>query len=192
MLSTPILVVLFWAVVMIAYGSFRAPLPIAYRVQASILTLFLVYNGARTLDVLLWGVFNPHAFVIFYQKSSVFFSSQVAVAIATVSLLAGPVTIFIGFWIAQRKLKGFNWAVRCAPFLLALTLLNVTRIIGAESFRNHAWDAQKTSFVSVFSIVSYTVFYFWLSRFAKSPKNRQFIIQSSRLTEESAAKDVTP
>lgn len=173
---TLIVAALLWLVVMREHGSFGAVLPIAYRIQASILTLYLVMAGAMDLNIVWWGLFHPHAFLIHYLQSSSFFPPQVTVAIVVFSLLSGIFGLSIGFKISQRKSAGFNWAVRYAPFLLGAALLDGSRIISAHI---PDWDPPKLGFVSAFFIASNIAIYVWLYRFAKDPKNRQFIDENS-------------
>lgn len=205
-----------WLSSMVKHGSFSSTLPIGYRIQASLLTLFLIYGGMLDVRVLGWSVFHPNWFVTRYWQSTSFLPAGISAAVAVVSLLAGIVWLFIGFQISQRKLQGFNLAVRCAPLLLLIALLDFTRAIGTSKVQRHVGDVQATSTHDVFvrgvgshilqnraedpqlppyvaaiataiAIAIIIAFYYWLYRFAKSPKNRQFIKQDNLVVKEPTA-----
>ena len=210
MSNTLIIAALLWLSSMVKHGSFSSTLPTGYRIQASLLTLFLVYGGVADMRILGWSLFHPHWFLDHYWQSAGFFPPGISSAIVILSLLASVVGLAIGIQITQRKLQGFNLAVRCAPFLLLIALLDYTRIIGTQIFpshaavvqelpspsalvrragqdivQNHAKHAQKvypTDVIVVTDVILIALiiaFYFWLYRFAKSPKNRAFIKQDS-------------
>lgn len=191
---------------MASNGSLGATLPIGYRIQASILILFLVYIGIVDLRIFGWGVFHPHEFMAHYWRSASIFPAGVSIVIVIVSLLAGSVGLFIGFQMSQRKLQGFSAAVRCAPYLMLVALLELLRVattskpqdqassaprfsshdvfvrdIGTHVLQNHAQGAQGTlsphALAIAFVVIAFfmSAFYFWLFRFARNPKNRQFI-----------------
>lgn len=210
MSNTLIIAALLWLSSMVRHGSFSSTLPTGYRIQASLLTLILVYGGVADGRVLGWSMFHPQWFLDRYWQSEGFFPPGISTAIVVVSLLAGIVGLAIGFQITQRKPEGFNWAVRCAPLLLVIALLGVTRAVYAQIFQNHAAVVQKLSSPSalvrragtdivqshaehiqkihstnaivisgVLLAVFNIAFYFWLYRFSKNPKNRQFVKEDS-------------
>ena len=215
MSNTPIVTAAIWLSSMLRHGNFSAPLPIAYRIQASFLTLILIYGGVLDGNVMAWSLFHPDWFLTHYWLPSAVFPAGVSIVVGIVSLLAGIFGLFVGLQICQRKLQGFDWAMRCAPFFLLIGVLELARIIGKPSIQNHSGDdptvsthgifvrdvgthvlqnhagevqriaSPQAAVFAIFVVATIMIaFYFWLYRFAKSPKNRQFIIQDSQLAQQ--------
>jgi len=110
---------------MATYGSLGATLPIAFRIQAFLLNLILIYGGAVQLSYMYWGVFHAHDFIARYSNPDSLFPPAICLSIVVLSLIAGIVGLSIGFQISQRRLRGFDWAVRSAPYLLLISLMDL-------------------------------------------------------------------
>jgi hypothetical protein len=167
---------LLWLRVMIRCGSFSNSLPFSYRIQASLLSLFLVLDGGLDFRLIALLLYNPQAFAEHFSRESGVLPPRVAIVIVIAASLIGFAKVQIGYWMAIRDRRGFTAPVYWAPVFIVIGMLDFTR-----AFQKYANRSRNPVILYCIAFACIIIVYSWLYLFAKNPKNRCFISKTARV-----------
>ena len=121
-------------------------------------------NGSETSP--LNAVFHPSVIQKYFYVQSGIFPPLATLVTMILVLCASIMELSIGFDMAQQKRKGRVLALRIIPYLAAVAVLDVARIVSARSITepNHS----KFIFGAFLAILLPVGFYVWLYCFCRS------------------------
>jgi len=166
MRMTQVIFIFCWAAAMFRCGSFKAHLPVSYRLQNALLSLFLIFSASYGVDLILTAIFHPGIIQKYFYFQSGIFPPLATLATMILVLCASVVELVIGFDMAQQKRKGRVLALRIIPYLAAVTVLDVARIVSARSIT----EPNRSNFIlgAFLAILLPVCFYVWLYCFCRS------------------------
>ena len=159
---TYIFMFVLWLGTISKHNSFRASLPLAFRIQNGLFSLILVTLGMLSYNTIALIVLHPSCIpVLFYIKVGSI-SPGVACGVKITMAVVDAFCLSVGFWMIQLKEKGFRAARLAAPLFLLVNyagcFLSAQRYASDRSYHS----LLLLQFVFLFS------FWMWLFLFSNS------------------------
>jgi hypothetical protein len=144
-----IIFTLWWAVAVLRYGSLKSNLPVSFRIQNTLLSLYLVLSAFAGVDLLIRVIIHPSTFqTLFYFQSGVCLPPMTMLVRALV-VFASFVELFIAFNMVQQRLKARLLALRLIPYLVLIQILDDIRVVTSHPESSH----DKLAFAGVFVVL---------------------------------------
>jgi hypothetical protein len=166
-----IIMIFFWGVAILKYGSLKSQLPVSYRVQNTLLSLYLVFSASFGWNLLLLFIFHSDVFQKYVYVQSGALSPSVTLLIVVLFMCASLLGMVIGFGMAQQKRKARILALRVIPYLAVIDVLDTIRSLSvrAEAQPDHI------RLIGLFILLQTVGFYVWLYCFCRSRRTEELM-----------------
>lgn len=166
-----IFLLLGWLWTLLGHGSYRATLPLSYRIQNIVLSFLLVASASTDLWGFWWRVFHADLLPAFFTRESVF-HPVAGIIIAVLSVCAAHLEVFIGYWMAQQRRRARRFVTSAMPYLLAVQILS--------GIRTSAKFRPEVASIGLFVFVPMVIgFYVWLYLFCKSKQTEELMTNAA-------------
>jgi hypothetical protein len=163
--STIILIIL-WIAVVLKYRPHRSSLPLSYRIQLLILSLYFTWMGDFGLRLFVWCLIHPSGFVQYFYIPTGIFPNWATAIITILESASGLVMLSIGFQLAQQKAIVMKAGRTFAPWLWIIVCLALALALE----KHHDGDGIRYA-SHVIAVCFFTGIYLWLYRFCSSTAN---------------------
>jgi hypothetical protein len=121
-------VLVIWLWKLFGSRTYKATLPLSYRIQIICLSLILV--GSTTMGVFgfWWRVFHPSFLGAYFWPATAPLGPELTVTLRTLSVVAAHMELIIGWRMIQQKRKLRRFALRAVPFLLVIHILDLVEM----------------------------------------------------------------
>ena len=159
-----IIFILWWAIAVLRYGGLKSHLPVSFRIQNTLLSLYLVLSASAGVDLLISVIVHPSAFqTLFYFQSGVY-SPPVTMLVRALVAFASFVELFIAFDMVQQRRKARLLALRLIPYLILIQILDDIRVVSSYPESSDA----KLMFAAFVVILMTVAPFGWLYYFCRS------------------------